>query len=885
MTAAERITEETALATAGDYLGLTVEQRYSVVSQHFPPWLLTEPIEFPPDHDTYGWACRVEDCHGKLDDTGTHRMCSEHRRQYRRLKGSVDLDGFVRNAKPGAKPAMGWALSRASECEICESNREAERHGYCPQHANSLKRARRRGVSEALWRRTRHPFSPLGPCSVPGCVRDGARIASSGVEERRVCLSHYQHWGSAAAYCARSGSKTSTPPDSRTWDTWLASRPVQDSVTPPGSRGRLSLAHLPQGLQNEIRYALHRHATAPRRTQWRPANLQKVVDALAASKATSFCDPVVADLADMIGSDAERRIWFDLPVAARSLLVTEETARDAGWFDPIVVGGSPFAGRRDQVLRRSVWDLTPVSQRWLRDLVWEYLRDEALKPEGKRLGANAIRKRINGTALLSHILRQNRDDRGEDPARLGRADALAVKDTWDLWFDEQIPIPRCSGSSRGVEPGPLTNQTRHGYMASMRRVLQRSREQNRTPPGMDLFILDLPDYPAAAKNARPRPLSEDDFRLLVSAESIAALEALDKSNVGFADMWLTQAFQGGRIGETLGLRLGCVGLVGHAQPYLWRDVSKANIVDYGMPCHLPVYERLLRRQEITRVKLRARYAEDLAALDERGRARLEAEWDRDMPLFPGSKANPDLTMEAGQFAFRQAWTRWFESLGLKGITTHQTRATLATSLLNNGAPAALVRQVLGHFSEESLAHYARYTDDTVQRHLQQVWAAGPGMDKPGTILMRPKEVKAVDPAAAAARIDLTAVPVEHGLCRYGPVVGGAQCPFEKNCSAGPKGPCEHFVLTGADLAYWERKRDAAYHFAEGAPNGEARDYILSQWHPWEPVLTGLREALEELGLLEQAEQLDLRAPRQDYFDPLFSTGFQVSQLNQPPESS
>ena len=137
----------------------------------------------------------------------------------------------------------------------------------------------------------------------------------------------------------------------------------------------------------------------------------------------------------------------------------------------------------------------------------------------------------------------------------------------------------------------------------------------------------------------------------------------------------------------------------------------------------------------------------------------------------------------------------------------------------------------------------------------------------------------------AARIDLTVVPVEHGLCRYGPVVGGKNCPFEKNCTNGPNGPCEHFVLTGADLAYWERKRDAAFHFAEGAPTEEARDYILSQWHPWEPVLTGLREALDELGLLEEAEKLDLRSPVQDYFSPLFSTGWKPTHLDSTTESS
>jgi hypothetical protein len=84
---------------------------------------------------------------------------------------------------------------------------------------------------------------------------------------------------------------------------------------------------------------------------------------------------------------------------------------------------------------------------------------------------------------------------------------------------------------------------------------------------------------------------------------------------------------------------------------------------------------------------------------------------------------------------------------------------------------------------------------------------------------------------------------------------------------------------GSDLL--GRKRNVAYHFAEGAPTDEARDYILSQWHFWEPVLTALRQALDELGLLEEAEKLDLRAPVHDYFDPLFSTGWQVAQLSKP----
>lgn len=82
------------------------------------------------------------------------------------------------------------------------------------------------------------------------------------------------------------------------------------------------------------------------------------------------------------------------------------------------------------------------------------------------------------------------------------------------------------------------------------------------------------------------------------------------------------------------------------------------------------------------------------------------------------------------------------------------------------------------------------------------------------------------------------------------------------------------MLTGADLACWEGKPDAVDHFEEGALSD-----ILSEWASWEPVLTGLGETLGELGLLVEAEKLELRAPVHDYFNPVFATGWSVPQLN------
>ena len=862
------------IQTATDYVEASAEERYAVISQRFPAWLLAEPIAFPRHHPTYGWACRVAGCDASMKPTYTSLLCEEHASRYLPVSQSMSVNEFARTAEPSPARVLGWALVRKTRCEICGDKREAQQRGYCTAHAQRLRAVLKRGVTESEWRQTTRPLPPFpSKCAIAQCVHDGEIGArGEGSTYAPLCRSHHMHWRRCRL---RSSGRL---PDEDVWNRWLADACDGAAVHTADSRGEVSIVGLPVLLQREIRYALHRHANTARRTQWRPTDLQVVVNALSQAGVRSLSDPMVADLACAAANKGQRRIWLGLPGAARSLTVTSGTAKSAGWFDPVIVGGAAFPGTQGAEHRRAIWDLTTVSQRWPRDLLWDFLHDVALKPSGKRLSAATIHRRIYGIGLLSRLLRQVRADHGENLALLGRGDAQAVKQLWDLWFREQIPLPSRSRAFKD-QGRPLTEHTLHDHMASIRIVLLHSREQGRTDPGMDQFIFGLPEYACPGKNPRPRPLSFGDFELLVSADSLRTLDEVDADNIGLSDIWLTQAFQGGRISETLKLRLGCVGLIGAAQPYIWRDITKVNVIDYGMPCHLPVYERLLRRQSITRTKLRNRYADQLAELDDQARVRLEARWDRTMPLFPGNVQNPDLAIEVSQSRFRKVWTEWFEGLGLSGITTHQTRATLATSLLNNGAPAALVRQLLGHFSTEALEHYARYSDASMIRHLQQVWAAGPGTDKPGTILLRPVDVSTTDGSAAAARIDLSVVPVEHGLCRYGPVVGGKSCPYNKNCTNGPQGPCEHFVLTGADLAYWERKRDAAFHFAEGAPNDEARDYILSQWHSWEPVLSGLRQALDELGLLEQAEKLDLRSPVHDYFDPAFSTGWTLTHLD------
>lgn len=403
-------------------------------------------------------------------------------------------------------------------------------------------------MSETAWRQTQRVLPPLAACAIPGCVHDGELGVRFESDSYRLCRSHYQKWRYHMKTTGYQGTR-------QQWNNWFAAVSNGPSVTPIDRRGQVSFAKLSVGLQREIRYAIHRHANTPRRTQWRPVELQKVVNLLAERGVRSLTDQLVADLASNYPTGSmERRVLVDLPVAARSLVVSAEMAKAAGWFDSIIVGGAPFQGA-DVSIRSKPWDLTGVSQRWLRDLLWDYLRDEALKPKGKRPVKGTVSRRITAVVLLSYALRQVRDDQGNDPLAVSSRDAGALKEIWDLWFREQIPLPNVADRPNR-EPGVFNERARHSYMASSRIILRHSREQGRTPANMDLFIFNLPEYPRPPRSPRPRPLTYGDFKLLVSSDNINFLENADRDDVGLADIWLTQPFQGGRINETIRLRLG-----------------------------------------------------------------------------------------------------------------------------------------------------------------------------------------------------------------------------------------------------------------------------------------------------------------------------------------
>jgi hypothetical protein len=110
-------------------------------------------------------------------------------------------------------------------------------------------------------------------------------------------------------------------------------------------------------------------------------------------------------------------------------------------------------------------------------------------------------------------------------------------------------------------------------------------------------------------------------------------------------------------------------------------------------------------------------------------------------------------------------------------------------------------------------NYAKVAISEIEDVLQHVWVAGPGAASPGTLLSEGLATMTREHAAALA-IDLSrrSTPADGGLCTFQAVVQGGACPWNLDCHN-----CDKFVLSGADLNYWHRKREQWAAVAERDP--------------------------------------------------------------------
>jgi hypothetical protein len=178
----------------------------------------------------------------------------------------------------------------------------------------------------------------------------------------------------------------------------------------------------------------------------------------------------------------------------------------------------------------------------------------------------------------------------------------------------------------------------------------------------------------------------------------------------------------------------------------------------------------------------------------------------------------------------------------------------------------------------------RYIDvavSEIEDVLQHVWVAGAGAANPGQLLSEPTEALTREQAMAIA-VDLSrrSTPADGGFCTFQPVVNGGACPWKLDCHN-----CDKFVLSGADLLYWRRKRKGGFRWPSGHPTTPRPSTCTVSLNPPPRSIDGLEKALAARSwALQEALALDLRRP-QDYFHRLWSLNFPARDLTHAPASA
>jgi hypothetical protein len=359
------------------------------------------------------------------------------------------------------------------------------------------------------------------------------------------------------------------------------------------------------------------------------------------------------------------------------------------------------------------------------------------------------------------------------------------------------------------------------------------------------------------------PFPDEVARALADETNLQRLaDRHDPADRGMRDIWEAIVCTGRRAGEIINLRLECLGRY-NGLPMLWHDQTKVGNYDQAIRIPELLHDRLTARQRTTLAWFADQHGGRQATPRERAA----------MALFPSGQRNRDGCRPISYTWFQTCFRAWVDDLELGNVVPHQARHTLATRLVRHGASLSHIRRYLGHVSDRMAEHYAKVAVSEIEDVLQRVWVAGPGAANPGELLSSPLAPLDRHQAEALA-IDLSrrSTPTEGGFCTFQPVVDGGACPFNLDCEN-----CDKFVMSGADLLYWRRKREQWHSLAERAPDDATADYLHEVFAPTARAIDGLEKALAGLDLLDDALALDLRRP-QDYFHRLWSIGFRASDL-------
>ena len=791
-------------------------------------------IELPPDHPVYGWACQVEGCQCAAQGW---QLCVRHVGQWRDArKSGITRADFLKAAVP--RPV---ARAGAGRCRICPDRPASSGlSSLCVTHHRRWLGVQSAGPAAdfSQWAAAQAPLAGHGSCRVPACPL----LASTRIG---LCRPHAQRY-------QRAGKPTSATAAGQ-----LAFRRWCSSQAPFYRAGTVNLLGLRPLVRAEIQWAMSAHAQARSPSRWDYGALQHLAILCQAGDVTSlFGLPRrgPGPLAPPGRNDSRvAMIAYEIAEGLRCVYYSPCDSRDAGFIE------TDHFGRRFSHAR-SHFDLTAVSQRWLRDMLWDHLAGVLRSPRCPRSRSpfDYCRRAV---IELSAFLESDGPQGGHDPALLRQEHAQRF--AADQRHRARHELPALGIFRSDGKPSTVTEDTRRVVFNQLHAMAYRALESGGSDSiGLHRdFITALPPGGNGLRRSRS-PFSDVVARALADEGNLSQLAAVhDPYDRGVRDAWEAIVCTGRRCGEVLTLRLDCIGRY-RGLAMLWHDQTKVG--NYNEAVRIPdaLYHRLDARRERT-----------LARFGELHGRPPDAAERATMALFPSNVRNRRGDRPISYRKFNSAFKAWVGDLDLGPAVAHQARHTLATNLLRAGASLAHIRRYLGQVSDRMAEHYIKVAHSDLEDILLAVWVAGPGSAMPGELLSGGLAPMSREEALALA-LDLSrrSTPADGGFCTFQPVVDGGACPWNLDCHN-----CDKFVLSGADLLYWRRKQEQWRTIAERAPDDATADYLHQVFEPTARAIDGLEKALGGLGLLDQALAVDLRRP-QDYFQRIWSTSFRAADL-------
>ena len=606
-------------------------------------------------------------------------------------------------------------------------------------------------------------------------------------------------------------------------------------------------------LRAEIQWGMCWHARR-QHGKWELAPIQRLADYGRARGLRSLTDldPGDPGLRKAAGREGAR-IASSIAGGLHPLYVTPGETREAGYILTEHFG-------RKLSNRTSRIDLDRISQRWLRDLVWDHFADVLRSPSCPRSGSTFDHTRRAGLEL-SAFLELAAPGGGHDPRVLtaGHMHKFAA-DQRQRELDGLTSL-----GARGVhgKPSIVTANTRQAVFHRTRRLLRGALESGEAGRlGLDRgFITAMPAAGRVIQRTRPRSPTRSPGRWPTrptcrpwhgtTTRSTAACGTPGRPSSSPA----AAAARSSSSAWTAWAATAACPCSGTTRPRSATTTRRSASPSGPARCWRPASAR---PWTCSRSGTTGRPPPGNAL-----------RW----RCSPRSSATATAGTPCPTTWFHKGFKNWIDSLDIGRQVPHQARHSLATSLLRAGASLTHIRRYLGHVSEKMAERYVHLAQSDLEDVLQQVWVAGPGTASPGELLAGEAAPLSREQAQALA-IDLSrrSTPAEGGFCTFQPVVEGGSCPWNLDCHN-----CDKFVLSGADLLYWRRKREQWRLLAEGAPDDATADYLHAYFEPTARAIDGLEKALAGLGLLDDALALDMRKP-QDYFHRVWSTAFRASDL-------